>query len=557
MKKGFFLSIVLSASLFGGDYGYRDYLTDRKNEFIALDETSTVSTNYMPADYDVRQYCLIQGGNFYGVLTTDLGTEAIPAYNEADLAPIRAMSMEQRKELSLKKELKPGMTKTYLGTLYGSNYQGKHALSVPYECKAADGNIIFKAKVAGGVENLDHWIVEHKPEPVIDYVNLHVQADHKDSNMLSVTRWEGPSVVVQKELSAKYPTYEAYFDDWNTGFTSKGKNQKLNGNYRLRDSFGFDNKFWLGNSMAELIEVQYFCESKKGLFLKDGKPFRSFLKNFYFNGGRAVDYVTSPFQGNYGCINIPDAFSIELSGFKSATNLGFTLDYALIKKGAPAQSVQQPAAQAPVTPIQQPKQATAPIVQSTVAAPQLQPQNQMAAMQQMFAGMLGNGGMKGATQPAMQNPNKEAMFAKMGINMSDMNLVTNAVASKAPFGTQQGANVSTALYNGKDAQGCDLVAIEKSVANIPNSKQTYNYKACNGQITALGETGMPGVPRAKELNPIIAQVKNQCKAYGAYGSEYQGTVVSCRTLDQNHCNLEITIMQNGMMVDKQLEDSCK
>jgi len=555
MKKGLFLSIVLSASLFAGDYGYREFLLDKKEEFIAVDETNTVTSGYMPSDHYVTNYCLIQGGNLYGVLTTDLGTERIPAISEADYAKMQGMSFEQRKDAYFKKQFDFQYTKEYAATFRGSNYQNKHSIGVPYECTDPKGNVLFKAKVSAGVENLDHWIVEHKSEPVIDYVNLHVHADHKDSNMLSVTRWEGPSVVVQKELSAKYPTYEAYFDDWNTGFTSKGKNQKLNGNYRLRDSFGFDNKFWLGNSMAELIEVQYFCESKKGLFLKDGKPFRSFLKNFYLNGGRAADYVTSAFQGNYGCINTPDAFSMELSGFKSATNLGFTLDYSLIKKGAPEQSVQHPV-QATVTPVLQQRQVTTPIVQPTVAASQSQPQNQMAAMQQMFAGMLGNGGM-GTTQPTMQNPKKEAMFAKMGINMSDMNLVANAVASKAPFGTQQGANVSTALYNGKDTQGCDLVAIEKSVANIPNSKQTYNYKACNGQITALGETGLPGVPRAKELNPIIAQVKNQCKAYGAYGSEYQGTVVSCRALDQNHCNLEITIMQNGMMVDKQVENTCK
>lgn len=162
-----------------------------------------------------------------------------------------------------------------------------------------------------------------------------------------------------------------------------------------------------------------------------------------------------------------------------------------------------------------------------------------------------------AAQQPIQPMARQPMMNASTVNQQDAGLIANAVAMKSPFGSQQGANVVTALYNGKDTQGCDLVSLQKSVANMPDSSRTYNYKSCNGQIVALGETGLPGVPRNKELDPIIAQVKNQCKAYGSYGSEYQGTIVSCRSLDVNHCNLEINIMQNGMLIDKRVENTCK
>jgi hypothetical protein len=268
----------------------------------------------------------------------------------------------------------------------------------------------------------------------------------------------------------------------------------------MLNSFTFENKFWLSGSMDELAETQYFCEAKNGTFLKDGQNFRAFLKEFYLDGGRPQDSNPSPFQGNYACVGTPEAFTMELKDKKALGGLSFQLGYALIKKGT----------------------------ENSVSAPI---------------------GKMGATSGNQAN----------GGSPEEM-IVRQVAASKVPFGKQVGANVLSGFYNGTDAQGCDLVSLQKTVANIPANKarkDTFNYKVCNNRVIVLGETGLPGVPRAKELDPIIAQVKTQCKAYGAYGSEYQGTIVSCRTLDVNHCNLEINIMKNGMLIDKRVHNTCK
>lgn len=284
--------------------------------------------------------------------------------------------------------------------------------------------------------------------------------------------------------------------------------------------------------MPNLAEINYFCESKDGTFLKDGQPFRSFLKQFYLNGGLpVVGFNDSAFKGSYACVNTAEAFTVSLDDFQRKGDSFNTLSYALIKKGVPSETPTQQASTQPYQNINQ---------------------NKMAQSQQALSGMLG--GMMVSGQNSVAN---NSLGSKMGVNMGDMNLVVNAIATKAPFGNQQGANVSTALYNGKDSQGCDLVSIEKSVANIPNSKRVYNYKACNGEVTALGETGLPGVPRKQELDPIIAQVKSSCKAYGAYGTDYHGTVIACKALDTHNCNLEINIMQNGSLIEKRVEKTCK
>jgi len=509
MKKGFFLSIAVSVSLFGGDYGYREFLLDKKEQFIALDEISTVTSGYMPSDAAVVNYCLIKGGNMYGTFVTDLGKESIQAIGNEDYVKLQSMSFEQRKDAYFKKQLDLKYTPEYSATLRGDNYKGKHARGVQYECKNPSGTNLFSAIVSAGVGNYDHWIVEHPKEQVYDNANYIVGVGLKDSNMLGQTFYEGTSIDIQKKLAQQYPTVNSFFDDWNNGFLERNNKQKSNEGYRMLDSFDFDRKFGLTRSMGELTEVQYFCEAHNGTFTKDGQSFRKFLKDFYKGGAVPADFTTSPLEGTYLCIDSKEPFSLELKGYKPTIESKFNLSYALIKKGANTSVVAQP---------------------------------------------------KMVMNPTERTFNTPISSSDSFLSQSDEKLIRKTTVLKIPYGEQQGSNVATALYNGMDAQGCHLVALQKTVANIPVNvapKNTYNYKVCNGQITALGETGMPGVPRAKEFNPIIAQVKNQCKAYGAYGSEYQGTVVSCRTLDQNHCNIEITIMQNGMMVDKQVENTCK
>jgi hypothetical protein len=517
MKQGFLLSIIVTTSLLGGDYGFRDYLLDKKTEFIALDESSTVYTGYAPAGGNVASYCLIQGGNLSKTITTDLGTEELKAFNPSDLAPVLAMSKDERilKYGKGEENLKLTYNDAFRATTMANHATGKVGIGGMFECKDPSGVKLFTAHQKNGTDNIEIWVVEHKPETMVDNVRF---TSMVHGGFLGEKR-EGLSSAIKSDLNAKFPTYESYFDDWYNGFMTKKRKQKLNSNYRFSGAFGFDTKFWLNSSMGALSEVQYFCEAKNGTFIKDGQLFRSFLKQFYMNGGRPVSdqmlngrYVTSsPFEGKYTCSGANEPFTMELNTYKANTSLQFTLDYALIKKG----------------------------IDTTPSAPMQPVTNNMNTMNSAVGYNTSTGN---------------------SLSSSDEKLIRKATILKVPYGEQQGSNITTALYNGIDAQGCHQVALQKTVANMPVNvapKNTYNYKVCGTQIMALGETGLPGLPRAKEIAPIITQVKNQCKAYGAYGSEYQGTVVSCRALDQNHCNLEISIMQNGMMVDKRIENSCR
>lgn len=513
MKQGFLLSIIVTTSLLGGDYGFRDYLLDKKTEFIALDESSTVYTGYAPAGGNVASCCVIQGGNLSKSITTDLGTEELKAFNPSDLTPILAMSKDERilKYGKGEDNLKLTYNDAFRATTMANRATGKVGIGGTFECKDPSGVKLFTAHQKNGTDNIEIWVVEHKAETMIDNVRF---TSMVHGGFLGEKR-EGLSSAIKSDLNAKFPTYESYFDDWYNAFMTKNRKQKLNSNYRFSGAFGFDTKFGLNSSMGQLAEVQYFCEAKNGTFIKDGQLFRSFLKQFYMNGGRPVSdqmlngrYVTSsPFEGKYTCSGANEPFTMELNTYKANTSLQFTLDYALIKKG----------------------------IDNTPSVPMQPVTNNMNTM----SGAVGYNTSAGNS-----------------LSPSDEKLIRKATILKVPYGEQQGSNITTALYNGMDAQGCHQVALQKTVANM-SMKNTYNYKVCGTQIMALGETGLPGLPRAKEIDPIIAQVKNQCKAYGAYGSEYQGTVVSCRALDQNHCNLEISIMQNGMMVDKRVENSCK
>lgn len=506
MNKTLLLSAALSASLLAGEYGFRDYLTDKKNEFISFDDKSTVYVNYAPAGGATVTYCIIQGGNLTKTITTDLGKEELKAVDPAALEPILKMSKEERIAKYAKGEEKMGLkyTDAFQETTMANRATGKVGIGGAFECKDPSGKVLFKAHQRNGVENLEVWVVEYKPEVVRDNVRFSAGLAHKESNFLSHTSYKGTSTEIKEKIAAKYPTYESYFDDWNNGFLNSNRKQKLGGNYRMLDSFTFSNKFWLSDSMGELTETQYFCEAKNGTFLKDGKNFRTFLKEFYLEGARPQDFTSSPFVGNYACVGTPEAFTMELKDKKGTDSLGFRLGYALIKKGA--DNVQ---------------------VSSTPSA------TKMTAV---------SGGVQG------------------NVSATEEQIIRQIASSKVPFGKLVGANVISGYYNGTDAQGCDMVSLQKTVANMPVNKarkDTYNYKVCNGQVIALGETGLPGVPRSKELDPIIAQVKTQCKAYGAFGTEYQGTIVSCRSLDQNHCNLEINIMKDGKLIDKRVERTCK
>lgn len=513
MKKSIVLSIVAVSCAFGGDYGYREHLMNVvKNHssfgFISLDPTTTVYAGYTSAHGPALNYCLAQGGNLTQTITTDLGTEELRAITDEGMSRILGMSQEQRIDLIKKdKDIfnRGEGNKSFVETSLGNRISGTKA-NGKFECKTPSGQSIYTATLRSGSGKVEYWIVNHKPETLLDY-NPH----GRDSDI------EGTSDDMKKKILAAYPTYEKYFDSWNNGFFSSDLKQKHNQTYRMTDSFTFDTEFWVGGSMKDLADVETFCEAQGGAFNKDGVSFKTFLKQFYLNGGHATDGMgSSPFIGHYSCSGSKEPFTVELDTYKALQQTTFMISYALIKKG---------------------EDATA---------------NAASKGNGFFTG-----GATAQMEQALQTPAKIQMIDAGNISQQDAGIITSAVSMRAPIGSQQGANAVTAFYNGKDSQGCDLVSLQKSVANMPNSSHIYNYKSCNGQISALGETNMPGVPRKKELDPIIAQVKDQCKVYGAYVSEYQGTTISCRTLDINHCNMEINIIQDGKLINKQVENTCK
>ncbi len=303
----------------------------------------------------------------------------------------------------------------------------------------------------------------------------------------------------KKRMMISFPSYESYFNTFKA-------THKMADSYRINDKIN-QKKIVTGfSSLGDIGEMNLFCEANGGSFTKDAVPFREFLKGVFNKNGWSVfadsaNKVTSPFSGNYSCNGGKAEFSVLLEN-PYVWNNGDTIvfGYSKISKGRDAIQI---------------------------------------------SGKNSTGGS--APQPGNSGTEEEQIILQIS-------------SSKVPFGKLVGANVISGYYNGTDAQGCDMVSLQKTVANMPVNKarkDTYNYKVCNGQVIALGETGLPGVPRSKELDPIIAQVKTQCKAYGAFGTEYQGTIVSCRTLDQNHCNLEINIMKDGKLIDKRVERTCK
>lgn len=357
----------------------------------------------------------------------------------------------------------------------------------------------FECKLPGGEVLMSASIkgnvlvAEHKSESMKDFV----WNNGRTGGIF--TSSNETSEEYKKRMVSDFPTYESYFNTFK--FT-----HSFNGEYRINDKISQKKNLSGFSSMGDIGEMSLYCEAHGGRFKKDGIPFREYLKGVFNKGGWSVfendqGAVVSPFSGGYVCDGGNVEFSVVLEEpyvWRDGETVVF--GYAKVSKDK--------------------------------------------------RGAEPHKGVRSTAPKTSQSPS---------VSPEEM-IVRQVAASKVPFGKQVGANVLSGFYNGTDAQGCDLVSLQKTVANIPvnkGRKDTFNYKVCNNQVIALGETGLPGVPRAKELDPIIAQVKTQCKAYGAYGSEYQGTIVSCRTLDVNHCNLEINIMQNGKLIDKRVHNTCK
>lgn len=476
MFKKITLSLLVATSLLAETVepipvGVRGSLTD----YLSLSPTLTATTD-SDINYNLIKNCFLRGGNLTTTTKDALGERKINVFGTNG---------------KLEKEY----VKLSNGYLLSHNYVCSN--------KNNSGDIIFKAFVmTGGTFNMAngastdyHWIVEHNAEPMIDKGQFDRTSDH---GWILPTRSESDSERNRQKLSAEYPTYEAFFNDW-LKHPLPNSQEKIarDGNYAFYGveafhlDLGYPGMFWISPSMTPaLSEMRYFCEGHKGDFMKDGKPFLSTVEAFVRDGAKYNDRWDY-FNGRYACTSSEVPFSVELSEDKMIVKKGFSPAFFV---GSNNQSH---------------------LPQST-------------------------------SQESASVVNDDTMIVK------------NVAMIKGPFSKKQGALNYFGSYNGVDNQGCDLVSVTKSVDRIKNSQDVFNYKYCNGAVIALGETGLPGIPHKSELEAIINSVKASCKQYGAFGSQYnENTIVSCKSLDINHCNLEITIMQNNKLLNKQVIDSCK
>lgn len=401
---------VFTSGVFAGEYGFRDFLVNQNTKFMSINETSTVLTSN--SINDIGTYCVIQGGNIEGSVTTRLGTSGIKLYTDDEINKLQSMSKSER------------IAK--YGSSFNRNFNQEftdklktYDMDDKFECKLPSGQIAFSALKRSAPKHYA-WIVEHSKESMEDNAYYAVFTGNKDANFMGYTTRKGRSTEIKKTLNSEYPTYTSLFNDWQNGFMDRAKKTKQGDNYEFNKTFMFGYSSDLASMMNELEETQYFCEAKNGEFLKDGKSFRGYIKDFYLTN-RGVNKDT--FRGTYVCQNTPEAFTLTLDNYmpKNGDQNNFYMSDAVIKKGA---------------------NSTAKIVST------------------------------------MRNT-----VAEKGMTPFEMGLVYQAVTQKSSIARKNGLALETAVYEGKDSSGCDLAYIEKHIVTIPNSSETFKYKSCNGEIS--------------------------------------------------------------------------
>jgi hypothetical protein len=397
---------ILTSSVFAEDYGFRDYLANNDINFLsANDKTTILLTRGIK---EVGTYCAIEGGNINGILTTRLGTSNINLYTDEEANKLQSMSKSDR-------IAKYGNS---FDTNFNKEFTDKlktYDMGNRFECKLPSGEVVFSA-----LNRTHAWIVEHGKEKIEDRVFYAVYTGNKDANFMGYTTRKGRSTEIKKTLNSEYPTYNSFFDDWQNGFMDRAKKTKQGDNYEFGKTFMFGYDPNLGSMMNELQETQYFCESKNGEFLKDGKSFREYLKDFYLKN---TSVGQDTFRGIYVCQNTPEAFTLSLDGYypKRGDNFNFYMDDAIIKKGANS-----------IT--------NASTTRNTVA--------------------------------------------KKGMDGFDVGFIKQVIAEKTTMASTIGITMRTGVYEGRDANGCDLAYMERHIVTIPtNSSEIFKYKQCNGDLS--------------------------------------------------------------------------
>jgi hypothetical protein len=302
---------VFTSSVFAGEYGFRDFLVDQKTNFMSIDEKTTILTSNLLNN--IGTYCAIEGGNIETTIRTELGTSSIKLYTDDVISKLQSMSKDDR------------IAK--YGSRYNRNFNREFTNDkMPYmgdkfECKLPSGQVAFSA-----LRRTSAWIVEHDKEPMEDRVSYSVFS----GNMYGTPHIfrEGRSTEIKKTLNFEYPTYYRLISKWLIEL-NRPENIKYNNNYSFYHTFTFGYTANLEGMMNELQEIQYFCEAKHGDFLKDGKPFREFIKDFYLSNS-SVNRDT--FKGTYVCANTPEAFTLTLDEYIDDRDNFYTMDDAVFRK---------------------------------------------------------------------------------------------------------------------------------------------------------------------------------------------------------------------------------
>jgi len=124
-----------------------------------------------------------------------------------------------------------------------------------------------------------------------------------------------------------------------------------------------------------------------------------------------------------------------------------------------------------------------------------------------------------------------------------------------------GATKYESSYNGKDSQGCTIVAVARIFDTtpkkaIPALRTTFNYRICGTRVEDLGIT-MPEKVRDDVLDRLPS-LSMRCQRYGETKMRTVNYEVYCRPLrGESQCDVEIVILKQGRMVKKFLYDGCK
>ncbi|GEM_PF-5848981 len=103
-------------------------------------------------------------------------------------------------------------------------------------------------------------------------------------------------------------------------------------------------------------------------------------------------------------------------------------------------------------------------------------------------------------------------------------------------------------------QDCTSVLVSKYVNGILTQKESF--KVCNGQVIGQGDVSPVKQPTPTVTNTTLGKLIPQCQSYGKASLNFAGYEIKCQALDSNHCNLQISTLKNGEVLDVKTINVC-